>query len=134
MEIKGVHTNSTLTTLKSQEVKKAEVENEATEAKNNAVNKNKVEAKDDAESKNNLLEDPKALRKILDDAADTLNDMVRIFKRQIDFSVHDDTKRLAIKVVDTETHEVIREIPPEELLDLVAKMKETLSLFVDVRV
>ncbi|ABR47944.1 flagellar protein FlaG protein [Alkaliphilus metalliredigens QYMF] len=50
---------------------------------------------------------------------------------ELQFSVHEDTKRISIKIVNTENQEVLREIPPEKLLDMVAKMWELTGLLVD---
>lgn len=38
-----------------------------------------------------------------------------------------------VKVIDAETEEVIREIPPEKILDLVAMIWEMIGLIVDER-
>jgi flagellar protein FlaG len=38
-----------------------------------------------------------------------------------------------VKVVDSETGEVIREIPPEKLLDMFANMLELAGLIIDER-
>lgn len=51
----------------------------------------------------------------------------------LDFSVHKETKQIMVKVLNKDTGEVIREIPPEKTLDLVAKMWEMAGLFVDER-
>lgn len=51
----------------------------------------------------------------------------------LEFSVHEATKAIAVKVKDVETGEVIREIPPEKTLDLVAKLCEIAGIFVDER-
>lgn len=40
------------------------------------------------------------------------------------FSIHEGTGEIMIKLEDTQTGEVLREIPPEKLLDLLAKMRE----------
>jgi len=50
-----------------------------------------------------------------------------------DFSIHEATNEFIIKVIDTETEEVIREIPPERNLDAVARMWELAGIFVDER-
>lgn len=47
------------------------------------------------------------------------------------FSIHEDTKQVMIKVVNTMTKEVIREIPSEKILDMFATMCEVNGLFVD---
>lgn len=51
--------------------------------------------------------------------------------RQLQFSIHEKTNRVMIKVVNSETHEVIREIPPESTLDTFAKVLELAGLMVD---
>ncbi len=43
---------------------------------------------------------------------------------QAKFSIHEGTGEIVVKLEDVNTGEVIREIPPEKLLDLVAKMQE----------
>ena len=43
---------------------------------------------------------------------------------QAKFSIHEGTGEIVVKLEDINTGEVIREIPPEKLLDLVAKMQE----------
>ncbi|WP_054739618.1 flagellar protein FlaG [Cellulosilyticum ruminicola] len=47
------------------------------------------------------------------------------------FSIHKDTKQVMIKIVDTSTKEVVREIPSEKILDMFATMCEVNGLFVD---
>jgi flagellar protein FlaG len=49
----------------------------------------------------------------------------------LEFSVHEQTKLIAVKVKDSETGEVIREIPPEKSLDFVAKLWEMAGIFID---
>lgn len=51
----------------------------------------------------------------------------------LDFSIHKETKQIMVKVLNKDTGEVIREIPPEKTLDLVAKMWEMAGIFVDER-
>lgn len=51
----------------------------------------------------------------------------------LEFSIHDPTKRLSIRVHDQETGEIIREIPPEKTLDFVAKLWEMAGILIDER-
>lgn len=48
-----------------------------------------------------------------------------------EFSYHEPTKRISVKIIDNETNEVIREIPPEETLEMISKMWELAGLMVD---
>lgn len=53
--------------------------------------------------------------------------------RNFEFSIHEATKEIVVKVIDTDTNEVIREIPNQKILDMVAKMWELAGIFVDER-
>lgn len=52
----------------------------------------------------------------------------------LDISIHDKTHEIMVKVLNKDTGEVIREVPPERTLDLVAKMMELAGLLVDERI
>lgn len=47
------------------------------------------------------------------------------------FGIHEKTNRLTIKIVDKDTKEVIKELPPEKTLDMIAKVWEMAGLMVD---
>ncbi|WP_341805077.1 flagellar protein FlaG [Paenibacillus turpanensis] len=51
-----------------------------------------------------------------------------------EMSYHEQTHAIVVKVLNKETGEVIREIPPEKTLDLVAKMMEIAGILVDEKV
>ena len=50
------------------------------------------------------------------------------------FSVHETTGRTIIRVVDKETEELIREVPPEEFLNLAARLDEMIGILFDKNV
>ncbi len=50
------------------------------------------------------------------------------------FNVDEETKEIVVKVVDPKTNEVIRQIPPEELLEIRKKLDEIVGILFDVRV
>lgn len=47
------------------------------------------------------------------------------------FGIHEKTNRVTIKIVDKTTKEVIKEFPPEETLDMIAKVWEVAGILVD---
>lgn len=49
------------------------------------------------------------------------------------FGIHEGTNRVTIKIVDKSTKEVIRELPPEKTLDMIAKVWEMAGILVDER-
>ena len=49
------------------------------------------------------------------------------------FGIHEDTNRVMIKIVDKSTKEVIKELPPEKTLDMIAKVWELAGILIDER-
>ncbi len=49
------------------------------------------------------------------------------------FGIHDGTNRVTIKIIDKDTKEVIKELPPEKTLDMIAKVWEMAGILVDER-
>lgn len=47
------------------------------------------------------------------------------------FGIHEGTNRVTIKLVDKNTKEVIKELPPEKTLDMIAKVWEIAGILVD---
>ena len=47
------------------------------------------------------------------------------------FGIHEKTNRVTIKIIDKTTKEVIKEYPPEETLDMIAKVWEIAGILVD---
>lgn len=54
-------------------------------------------------------------------------------RRRLRFRVHEETGRIWVQVIDQQTNEVVKEIPPERYLDLVARIWELVGLLVDER-
>lgn len=55
-------------------------------------------------------------------------------KTSLHLSVHKETNTIMIKVMDKDTGELIREVPPEKTLDVAAKLMEIAGILVDHRV
>lgn len=51
----------------------------------------------------------------------------------LEFSVHEKTKQVLVKIVDSNTKEVLKELPSEKILDMVANMIEKSGIFIDKR-
>ena len=66
-------------------------------------------------------------------AIDRANKKLEGVNTEFEFKVHEKTKQINIKVLNKETGELIREIPPEKVLDMVAHMWEMAGLLVDER-
>ncbi len=60
-----------------------------------------------------------------------INKTLESSNRELQYSIHDKLNQIMIKLVDTETEEVIREFPQEKNLDVLAKMLEFSGLLLD---
>ncbi len=49
------------------------------------------------------------------------------------FGIHEATNRVTIKIIDKDSREVIKELPPEKTLDMIAKVWEMAGILVDER-
>lgn len=65
------------------------------------------------------------------EAIEKANKKISDKSKEFEFSVHEQTKQIMVKVIDSQTHKVIKEFPPEKILDMVAKMCEEAGIFVD---
>jgi len=69
----------------------------------------------------------------LEKAVEKANQSFKPHNRRLEFESHDRRDRIMVKVVDTATDEVIREIPPEKIIDMVADMLEMAGILIDER-
>ena len=53
--------------------------------------------------------------------------------RRFEFSIHEKTNEIVVKIFDSTTDELINEIPNEKILDMVAKICEMAGILVDER-
>lgn len=71
--------------------------------------------------------------KAVSEAVEKINRALEGTNRRMEYSVHKKTNEIMVKVIDETTGEVIREVPPEKILDMVANMLEMAGLIVDER-
>jgi flagellar protein FlaG len=61
----------------------------------------------------------------LNEMAQSLQDFVKSFNRSLEFSVDDETNRNVITVKDADSGDVVRQIPSQEMLDLIKSLGKT---------
>lgn len=66
-----------------------------------------------------------------DKLMEELNKVFKELNREFKYDIHEKTRRVMISVKDTETGDIIRQIPSEESLDFFAKTLEMVGLLVD---
>lgn len=75
----------------------------------------------------------KVERESLRAVLDKLNIVMNALDIQAKFSVHEATKQVMVRVVNVESGKLIREIPPQKILDMTAQMMELVGLVLDER-
>lgn len=60
-----------------------------------------------------------------------LNELMSKINCNLEFQYHKEVNMMSVRMLDKRTHEVIKEVPPEEMLDQMAKAREWLGAFLD---
>ncbi len=76
----------------------------------------------------------KKLEEKVKKSVEDINEIVDKVKEGLSFKMHDKTDTLMVQVIDIKTQEVIKELPPEEILDLSARIHEMVGVLIDEKV
>ena len=88
----------------------------------------RVERKD-ANANRTAREEPTA--EVVRATAERLNEALQVFNRDLAISVHEDTGQMVVRVSDPTTGDVLRQIPPQQLLDAEVNIDRIIGLFVN---
>ncbi len=80
------------------------------------------------------VEERKASEEDVIRAIESANKNFIAYDRKFEFSIHEATKQIMVKVIDASNGEIIRELPSEKVLDLVASLWEAAGIIVDRKV
>jgi flagellar protein FlaG len=64
-------------------------------------------------------------------AVDEINSSLAMHRRHLGIRFHEPTNRRVVTVYDSDTNDIIREIPPERVLEAHANMLELAGLFMN---
>lgn len=123
--------NTTVTETKEVSVQQNKQESVSSQT-TNANKSSQQQSRDNtaADNSKNIEQDiqlnEKALKQRISEINSKLNN-----NTVAEFGYHDETNRVTIKIVDKDTKETIKEIPPEKTLDLIAKAWELAGILVD---
>jgi len=70
----------------------------------------------------------------LQQVIDTVNDFLQVNHSSSKFVLHEGLDRYFVQVVDTETEEVVKEIPPKKLLDAFYEMQKLVGVIIDEKI
>jgi len=60
---------------------------------------------------------------IAENIAEVMNSVAGLLNTHISFDVHESTGKIVVQVIDSESGEIRRQIPPREMLQLIDKMR-----------
>ena len=67
---------------------------------------------------------PSVDAKTMREAVDEMQSRVQMVRRDLQFTIDEDTQEVVVKVLDRESGEVVRQIPSEEVLAMLKRMRE----------
>lgn len=121
MSIEGVNSNIPYQVTNSRQTPEAvNTEQSTTGEKENTVTVTGSPKGNQSDSQNN-----EAIKKAVEQINKKMNNT------ECRFGIHEATNRVMIKIVDKDTDKVIKEFPPEETLDIIAKVLELAGILVD---
>ncbi|MDE6566988.1 MAG: flagellar protein FlaG [Lachnospiraceae bacterium] len=109
-------------------VKKSISKPEAVE-KNSFVRTDRSSAQGDMEQKEPVFEKKDPTANSIESAFSSANS--KLSKTRCEYSYDEDTRRVSIKVYDKDSDELIREVPPEESLEMLQRIWELAGIMVD---
>ena len=77
------------------------------------------------------IADPRLTENFLQKTIDNANHRIFGSGREVAYNVHEGTGQYMFKIIDSETKEILKEVPPEKTLDAIAKMWELAGIFYD---
>ncbi len=68
------------------------------------------------------------------EASAQLNHVMSAFHKGIRFQLHEDLDRPYVQIINQDTKEVVKSIPPEEMLDVMARLHRVIGMILDTEV
>ena len=109
---------STITT-KEHMIKKAEVKNPQAQTESEDHQRELLRQKDELNAKQ------------VAEVIEKVNEKLEVHDKKLQYSMHERTNQILIKVIDAKTDEVIKEVPDEKIVNMIADMREAAGLLVD---
>ena len=82
-------------------------------------------------SKANAADDAEPSKDDLKNAVDKLNLSMTAASQDLEFSVDEDSKQTVVKLVDRNTHEVLRQMPTKEALEIAKSLDKAMGKLID---
>ncbi len=101
------------------------------ESERSDAQQNRVQQQRQNRAQQPAVETDKNLLQEVEQAVRKLNDTAEAMHLDLRFVIHDDSERWMVQVVDVREDEIVKEIPPEKVLNVVAQIQSLLGVLVD---
>lgn len=81
-----------------------------------------------------VFDNSEETKKKVQEAVSKMNEMLEVNNSHSKFVYHEGLERYYVTVVDRDTDEVVKEIPPKKLLDAFYEMQKMLGMIVDEKI
>lgn len=122
---------SSLVGIEKDNIRSTSVEEEVTPIVKSEATKSEIV---ENEKVINETKDNEATSSTVKETVDEMNAFLQSMQRNLSFTIDEDSGEKVISVKDSETEEVIRQIPSEELVVLRKKMDDVVGILFDTKV
>ncbi len=119
-----------LNRVKDQATRSPVQEAERPEIRQDRVKQQRQEARQTQQAE---VETERSLLQEVEEAVRKLNDTAEAMHLSLRFLMHRDSERWMVQVVDIQQDEIVREIPPEQVLNVVAQIQSLIGVLLDER-
>lgn len=73
-------------------------------------------------------------REEVEQAAEKMNRLMGLFNKKLKFDIHENSNRIVVKVIDQDSGEILSEIPPEKIIEMIDSVQKSIGLLIDKKV
>lgn len=70
----------------------------------------------------------------LSQVVDSMNSVIKTNQSELKFVFHDGLEEYFVQLVDSETEEIVKEIPPKKMLDAFYEMQKLIGIIIDEKI
>jgi len=70
-------------------------------------------------------------REEAEQAVERMNRLIGLVNKRMKFEIHEQSNRVMVKIIDEASGEVLSEIPPKKMLDMLSSLSDFIGLLVD---
>ena len=93
----------------------------------------RIKQREDVLGKLTASPESKTFLEEMEEGLNKINDTADAFNLSLRFRLHQESERWMVQIYEVENEEVIKEIPPEQVLNVIAQIQELFGILLDER-